>query len=209
MFDLDISRIIISLPAIMIGLTFHEYAHGRMADYLGDDTPYYQGRLTLNPLPHIDWIGFLMLMIAGFGWAKPVQVNPYKLRGGVKSGMMLVSLAGPVMNILLAFLALIALRFLYPLQGVEWANYAIMLVEPLVWINLVLAVFNLIPVPPLDGSKILAGLLPDRGASIMYTLEQYGTLILLLLLVTGVISKILLPLIQLLYFLLANIVFYF
>src|SRR5690606_20450971 len=76
-FDLDISRIIISLPAIMIGLTFHEYAHGRMADYLGDDTPYYQGRLTLNPLPHIDWIGFFMLMIAGFGWAKPVQVNPY------------------------------------------------------------------------------------------------------------------------------------
>ena len=103
MFDLDISRILISLPAIMIGLTFHEYAHGRMADYLGDDTPYYQGRLTLNPLPHIDWLGFLMLMIVGFGWAKPVQVNPYKLRGGVKNGMMLVSLAGPAMNIFLAF----------------------------------------------------------------------------------------------------------
>lgn len=165
MFDLDISRILISLPAIMIGLTFHEYAHGRMADYLGDDTPYYQGRLTLNPLPHIDWLGFLMLMIVGFGWAKPVQVNPYKLRGGVKNGMMLVSLAGPAMNIFLAFLALIALRFIYPLQGSEWAQYAIMLIEPLVWINLVLAVFNLIPVPPLDGSKILAGLLPNRGAS--------------------------------------------
>ncbi|HQA49690.1 MAG: site-2 protease family protein [Syntrophomonadaceae bacterium] len=209
MFDLDISRILISLPAIMIGLTFHEYAHGRMADYLGDDTPYYQGRLTLNPLPHIDWLGFLMLMIVGFGWAKPVQVNPYKLRGGVKNGMMLVSLAGPAMNIFLAFLALIALRFIYPLQGSEWAQYAIMLIEPLVWINLVLAVFNLIPVPPLDGSKILAGLLPNRGASLVYALEQYGTLILLLLLVTGVISKILIPLINVLYLLLANIVFYF
>jgi Zn-dependent protease len=208
-FDLDISRILISLPAIMIGLTFHEYAHGRMADYLGDDTPYYQGRLTLNPLPHIDWLGFLMLMIVGFGWAKPVQVNPYKLRGGVKNGMMLVSLAGPAMNIFLAFLALIALRFIYPLQGSEWAQYAIMLIEPLVWINLVLAVFNLIPVPPLDGSKILAGLLPNRGASLVYALEQYGTLILLLLLVTGVISKILIPLINVLYLLLANIVFYF
>jgi Zn-dependent protease len=84
-----------------------------------------------------------------------------------------------------------------------------MLIEPLVWINLVLAVFNLIPVPPLDGSKILAGLLPNRGASLVYALEQYGTLILLLLLVTGVISKILIPLINVLYLLLANIVFYF
>ncbi|MDI9479440.1 MAG: site-2 protease family protein [Syntrophomonadaceae bacterium] len=209
MFNLDITRILISLPAIVIGLTFHEYAHGRMADYLGDDTPYYQGRLTLNPLPHIDWLGFLMLMLAGFGWAKPVQVNPYKLRGGVKKGMLLVSIAGPLMNILLAFLAIIALRVVAPYQGVEWANYTVMLLEPLIWINLVLAVFNLIPVPPLDGSKILAGILPDRGASIMYALEQYGILILLLLLMTGVISKVLLPLIQLLYYLLANIVFYF
>ncbi len=207
MFDIDISRILISLPAIVIGLTFHEYAHGRMADYLGDDTPYYQGRLTLNPLPHMDWLGFLMLMLAGFGWAKPVQVNPYKLRGGVKKGMLLVSVAGPLMNILLAFLAMIALRVVAPYQGLEWASYTIMLLEPLIWINLVLAVFNLIPVPPLDGSKILAGILPDRGASIMYALEKYGILILLLLLITGVISKILIPLIQLLFMLLYNIVF--
>ncbi len=207
MFDIDISRILISLPAIVIGLTFHEYAHGRMADYLGDDTPYYQGRLTLNPLPHMDWLGFLMLMLAGFGWAKPVQVNPYKLRGGVKKGMLLVSVAGPLMNILLAFLAMIALRVVAPYQGMEWASYTIMLLEPLIWINLVLAVFNLIPVPPLDGSKILAGILPDRGASIMYALEKYGILILLLLLITGVISKILIPLIQLLFMLLYNIVF--
>ena len=206
-FDIDISRILISLPAIVIGLTFHEYAHGRMADYLGDDTPYYQGRLTLNPLPHMDWLGFLMLMLAGFGWAKPVQVNPYKLRGGLIKGMLLVSLAGPLMNILLAFLAMIALRVVAPYQGMEWASYTIMLLEPLIWINLVLAVFNLIPVPPLDGSKILAGILPDRGASIMYALEKYGILILLLLLITGVISKILIPLIQLLFMLLYNIVF--
>ncbi|HQA06679.1 MAG TPA: site-2 protease family protein [Syntrophomonadaceae bacterium] len=207
MFDFDLGRMLISLPAIIIGLTFHEYAHGRVADYLGDDTPYYQGRLTLNPLPHIDWIGFLMLMLVGFGWAKPVQVNPYKLRGGVKKGMMLVSLAGPVMNILLALLSMIALRLVWPYQGQEWANYTIMLLYPLIQINLVLAVFNLVPVPPLDGSKILAGMLSDRGASVMYTLEQYGTLILLLLLITGVISSILGPLVQLLYSLLATIVF--
>ncbi|HOQ09597.1 MAG TPA: site-2 protease family protein [Syntrophomonadaceae bacterium] len=207
MFDFDISRMLISLPAIIIGLTFHEYAHGLAADYLGDDTPYYQGRLTLNPLPHIDWLGFLMLLLAGFGWAKPVQVNPYKLKGGVKNGMMLVSLAGPVMNILLALLSMIALRLVLPYQGQEWANYTIMLIYPLIQINLVLAVFNLVPIPPLDGSKILAGLLPDRGAAVMYTLEQYGTLILLLLLITGVISSILGPLVRGLYTLLAVIVF--
>lgn len=203
----DIISMIIALPAIIIALTFHEYAHGQVADWLGDDTPYYQNRLTLNPLPHIDWIGFLMLMVAGFGWAKPVQVNPYKLRTGVKSGMMLVSLAGPAMNILLAVIAMYALRLVSPYQGMEWADTTIMLLYPLVRINIVLAVFNLIPVPPLDGSKILAGLLPDRGAAVMYSLEQYGMLILLLLLVTGVVSSILGPLIQIVYGILAAIVF--
>lgn len=207
MFDFNIRDIIISLPAIMIALTFHEYAHGRVADWLGDDTPYYQGRLTINPLPHIDWIGFLMLMLAGFGWAKPVQVNPYKLRGGVKRGMLLVSLAGPGMNLLLALLAMIAVKFIYPYQGLEWANTTLILLSPLVWINLVLAVFNLIPVPPLDGAKILAGILPDRGAAIIYSMEQYGMIILLLLLITGVVSSVLGPLVQLLFNLLQAIVF--
>jgi len=155
----------------------------------------------------MDLLGSLMLLLAGFGWAKPVQVNPYKLKGGVKNGMMLVSLAGPVMNILLALLSMIALRLVLPYQGQEWANYTIMLIYPLIQINLVLAVFNLVPIPPLDGSKILAGLLPDRGAAVMYTLEQYGTLILLLLLITGVISSILGPLVRGLYTLLAVIVF--
>ena len=85
---------IIWLPAILIALTFHEYAHGRVAYHLGDDTAYLQGRLTLNPIPHIDWVGFLMLLFFQFGWAKPVQVNPYNFRNtGIKSGMMLVSLA--------------------------------------------------------------------------------------------------------------------
>lgn len=207
MFDFNLRDIMVALPAILIALTFHEYAHGKAADWLGDDTPYYQGRLTLNPLPHIDWIGFLMLMIAGFGWAKPVQVNPYKLRGGVKRGMLLVSIAGPGMNLLLAFLAMVAIKLLYPYQESEWVGYTLILLSPLVWINLVLAVFNLIPVPPLDGAKILAGLLPDRGAAFIYALEQYGMLILLLLLVTGVVSAILGPLIALLYSLLQAIVF--
>ncbi|HZJ83940.1 MAG TPA: site-2 protease family protein, partial [Syntrophomonadaceae bacterium] len=102
------------LPAILIALTFHEYAHALVADRLGDSTPHYQGRLTLNPLPHIDWIGFLMLLIFRFGWAKPVQVNPYNFKNtGVKKGMMLVSLAGPAMNILLAFIGMFLLKILY------------------------------------------------------------------------------------------------
>lgn len=196
------------LPAILIALTFHEYAHALVADRLGDSTPYYQGRLTLNPLPHIDWIGFLMLLIFRFGWAKPVQVNPYNFKDtGVKKGMMLVSLAGPTMNILLALIGMIILKGLTPYYLNENVALAIRLVEPLVWINLILAVFNLIPVPPLDGSKILAGLLPDAGAQFIYSLEQYGPLFLLLLIFTGAIGKILLPLVTILYNLLYLLVF--
>lgn len=196
------------LPAILIALTFHEYAHALVADRLGDSTPYYQGRLTLNPLPHIDWIGFLMLLIFRFGWAKPVQVNPYNFKDtGVKKGMMLVSLAGPTMNILLALIGMIILKGLTPYYLNENVALAIRLVEPLVWINLILAVFNLIPVPPLDGSKILAGLLPDAGAQFIYSLEQYGPLFLLLLIFTGAIGKILLPLVSVLYNLLYLLVF--
>lgn len=196
------------LPAILIALTFHEYAHALVADRLGDSTPYYQGRLTLNPLPHIDWIGFLMLMIFRFGWAKPVQVNPYNFKNtDVKKGMMLVSLAGPAMNILLAFIGMILLRFLSPYQYDENVIMLIRLVQPLVQINLILAAFNLIPIPPLDGSKILAGLLPNSGANFIYSMEQYGPLFLLLLIFTGAVGTILFPIVNTLYSLLYLIVF--
>ena len=178
----SLSEMLIALPAIMIALTFHEYAHGKVADILGDSTPYYQGRLTLNPLPHIDWIGFFMLILFHFGWAKPVQVNPYNFKNvSPKQGMMLVSLAGPGMNILLAFLGMLAYKYLLPFQGQEWAIMTINMIHPLIYINLILAAFNLIPLPPLDGSKIVAGLLPDSGAEMFYSLEPYGPLILLLL----------------------------
>lgn len=201
--------ILIWLPAIIIGLTFHEYAHGRAAYMLGDDTAYHQGRLTLNPLPHIDWIGFFMLIIFKFGWAKPVQVNPLNFHKNIsmKQGMMLVSLAGPVMNMLIALVGLIALKFLLPMQGQEWVNLVIPLLIPLIQINLILAAFNLIPVPPLDGSKILAGLLPDSGTRLMYSLEQYGPMLLLLLIVTGLTGKIIWPIVNFLYNLLYSIVF--
>lgn len=196
------------LPAILIALTFHEYAHALVADRLGDSTPYYQGRLTINPLPHIDWVGFIMLMIFRFGWAKPVQVNPYNFKNvDIKKGMMLVSLAGPAMNILLAFIGMVLLRFLSPYQYDQNVIMLIRLVQPLVQINLILAAFNLIPIPPLDGSKILAGLLPNSGAQFIYSLEQYGPLFLLLLIFTGAVGTILYPIINALYTLLYLIVF--
>ena len=187
---------LIWLPAILIGLTFHEYAHGQVADWLGDDTPYYQGRLTLNPLPHIDWVGFFMLLFFHFGWAKPVQVNPYNFKQtGVKRGMMLVSLAGPTMNFLIALTGMGIMR----LAGIDPLGVSTpigFLLWTLVYINIILGVFNLIPVPPLDGSKILAGLLPDSGAQIIYALEQYGFIILLILIVSGAFSGILVPLVE-------------
>lgn len=203
---------IILLPAIIVGLTFHEYAHGRVADLLGDDTPYLQGRLTLNPLPHIDPVGFIMLFFFYFGWAKPVQVNPYRFRNiRVKEGMMLVSLAGPAMNLLLAIVGMAALRLI----GVDphdstalYSNPAAILIAPLISINLGLMIFNLIPVPPLDGSKILAGLLPDSASKYIYALEQYGTIVLLLLVFsTGFSSMVLRPMLNGMYSLIYGIFF--
>lgn len=203
-----ITSMMIALPAIIIALTFHEYAHGKVAYWLGDNTAYSYGRLTLNPFPHIDPIGFLMLFIFHFGWAKPVPVNPLNFKGtSIKTGMMLVSLAGPGMNILLAFIGMILLKVLIPFQAFEWASISLAMVRPLIQINLILAAFNLIPLPPLDGSKILAGLLPDSGAQVLYSLEQYGPLILLLFIVTGIASRVFLPLANFLGSILYMIVF--
>ena len=208
----SIYNMLIALPAILIALTFHEYAHGQVADWLGDDTPYYQGRLTLNPLPHIDWIGFFALMFLHFGWAKPVQVNPYNFKKtSIKTGMMLVSIAGPLMNILLAIVGMIALRLLAfdPQLGTYSGSMSalIQMIVPLVQINIILAVFNLIPVPPLDGSKILAGLLPDKGADFIYSMEQFGPLILLLIIFTNLADKIIWPLYNVIYVVIYGSVF--
>ncbi len=191
---------LIWLPAILIGLTFHEFAHGWVANSLGDSTPAQQGRLTLNPLPHIDWLGFIMLIFFKFGWAKPVQVNPRNFHNiSMKTGMMLVSLAGPAMNLFLALISMVAIKVLIPLQNTAWVAVLAPLLVPLVYINLILAAFNLIPLPPLDGSKILAGLLPDSGAKVLYSLEPYGPLILLLLIATNLVGKLLGPIVSGLY----------
>lgn len=182
----NLAEILALVPAIMLALTVHEYAHGFVADRLGDHTARYAGRLTLNPIAHVDWLGLLLLFIAGFGWAKPVPVNPYNLRGNVKQGLLLVSLAGPTANLVLALAASVLLGLIDYMQS----GFGLLLLYQLIYINVVLAVFNLIPIPPLDGSKILAGLLPGRQEWLI-ALEQYGVLVLLILMVTGLIGKFL------------------
>ncbi len=191
MHSTNIHWLLAAVPAILMAIIFHEYAHGKVAYMLGDPTPKYQKRLTLNPLNHLDPLGTLMFLLVGFGWAKPVQVNPFHFQGDRRKGMMLVSLAGPLMNLVLAYLGAVGLRLIGPLN-----LYLFSFFRALVIYNVVLAVFNLIPVPPLDGSKILTGLLPPGKAHIIYSLERYGPIILLLLLFTGVIGTIMWPIVQ-------------
>jgi len=181
----DLYDVALLIPAIVLGLTFHEFAHGWVAYRLGDRTAHDLGRLTLNPLPHIDPVGLVFLFLAGFGWAKPVPVNPYAFKGDMKKSMLLVSLAGPATNMILAAVSALILGAFAGLR----LPYFNDIMRYMIHINVVLAVFNLIPIPPLDGSKILAGILPGRQ-DWLYKLEQYGMILLLILVFSGAISII-------------------
>lgn len=193
MLDFNLTRLLLWLPAVIIALTFHEYAHAKVADQLGDSTARYMGRMSLNPFVHLDPLGFIMLLLAGFGWAKPVPVNPLNLRGDRTRGMMLVSAAGPLMNLFVAFSAALVLNFALPdTRALSSSAPLVQIMRSIVIINVYLALFNLIPVPPLDGSKILAGLL--RNDEIIYKLERYSIVILLVLIFSGVIGMVIFPL---------------
>jgi Zn-dependent protease len=176
------------IVAILVAVTIHEYAHAWMADRLGDPTPRLRGRLSLNPIVHLDILGSLLLLLAGFGWAKPVEVNPRHFANWRQS-LMLVAAAGPLANITLAF----ALGLVFQLGVVDTGAWIGRLAFVTIYINIVLAVFNLIPIPPLDGSKILSGVLPPAQALRYDRLAPYGPLILLalILLPGSVVGQIL------------------
>ncbi len=191
-------ELIVVLPAVLFAITFHEVAHGLIADRLGDPTARMAGRLTLNPIAHLDPIGALMMVIAKFGWAKPVPVNPMNLRHPLRD-MIWVAAAGPVANLIVSAASLLLYRWS---GGLEPSFLADPIRELLKWsfvINLNLAAFNLIPIPPLDGSQILKGLLPRRQLFAFERIEPYGFLILVLFLATGMAQRVLSPLVAILY----------
>jgi len=208
----NIFRILWSIPAILIAITIHEYSHARIAYHLGDRTAAEVGRLTLNPLAHLDPVGTLMLLLFRFGWAKPVPVNFDNLNFP-RRDMIYVSMAGPVANILMAIIFSIILKisdffskYLVIFQNKIFFNLFLtffrgwlIFLQTGILINLTLALFNLIPFPPLDGSKILRGLLPDAQFLKYDRLESYGSIILLILVLSGIIGKILFPLVYFLF----------
>lgn len=207
---MDIMRILYTLPGILIGFSLHEFAHAKAAVMLGDDTPRYQGRLSISPLVHIDILGFLMLLFAGFGWAKPVQINPNNFKNRRRDEI-IVALAGPLTNLALAvfFLALMKATSLIPYDMLRDDLYYIImdLFDYALWINIVLFVFNLIPIPPLDGHHIIFGLLNLKDHKIYYQLLSKGSIILLILIITDLIDKIMTPPIIFVYKNLVNVFF--
>jgi Zn-dependent protease len=192
--------LLLSLPAVLWAISFHEFCHGYMAYRLGDPTAKLQGRLTLNPLSHLDPIGALMLVLLRFGWAKPVPIDTRFFKKP-KRDIVLVSLAGAGGNILTAAFFGIVIRrlmFLLPLsQGVGTLVY--IFITLMVIINLNLAVFNLLPIPPLDGAKLLYVLLPPKYMKYYYWIERYGFFVLLFMLALGLIQGILGPIVRVLY----------
>jgi Zn-dependent protease len=173
-----------TLFALLIGVGFHEFCHAFIADRLGDRTPASQGRVTLNPLAHLDPFGTLMMLFVGFGWGKPVQFNPYGLRTSPKVATLLVAGAGPASNFVAAFLLALPIQFdLVPyinpfttnIRGVESADeYIGLFLTAAVYLSIILGIFNLIPLEPLDGFKVALGVLPDPIAEQFARLRQFG-----------------------------------
>ncbi len=169
---------VMRLAAVLLCLTVHESCHGLAAYALGDPTARREHRLSLNPLRHIDWFGLLMMFVAGFGWAKPVPVNPNYFKKP-KQGMALTALAGPVSNFLLALLTLLAARIFCDVAAYSEANQRILdFLLMVALLSIGLGLFNLLPIPPLDGSKVLFAVLPDRAYNQLMRYERYGMLLL-------------------------------
>ncbi len=193
------NEVIISLVALAIalvlGISVHEFSHAAAATWLGDSLPRQQGRLTLAPLAHLDVMGSLMFVIAGFGWGKPVQYNPYALRAGPRTGPAIVSAAGPLSNVILAVLFALPTRLVvlwltdgsgfFSAQTPQAALTLLTLLQGIVYFNLILSFFNLIPIFPLDGFTILLGLLPPSMADAFEQTRQWGMFLLFALVFLG------------------------
>jgi Zn-dependent protease len=175
--DTTLAQIVGIAVALVVGITFHEFSHAFTADQLGDHRPRALGRVSLNPVAHIDPIGAIVFVLAGFGWGKPVPVNVYALRPG-RVGMAIVAAAGPIANIIVAVAGGIAFRVL-EIAGV--GGFGLEIMYYVVLYNLLLAVFNLLPIPPLDGYNVVLAFVPARTAFTIQRYAQYGVLLLLLL----------------------------
>jgi Zn-dependent protease len=185
LFNLDPATLIARLVVLVVALTFHEYAHAWVATQFGDPTPRQYGRLTLNPLAHLDPMGSFLLLFAGFGWAKPVPVNAYALQRQSSASLMWVSLAGPFSNLLLAIIAAIPIRL-----GLVHTGFFDTFLLDFIYINLLLMLFNLIPLSPLDGEKIAEYFAPPPLARYFDAIRPYGWVILIAIVVLGPFLKI-------------------
>ena len=194
----DFKDVLYRIPALLLAFTFHELSHGVVAMWFGDDTAKNAGRLTLNPIKHIDPLGALLLIFARFGWAKPVPIDPSKFRSR-RAGIIATSLAGPASNVVMAFIAAVALLvprafWARPPMGAGAAGVLYGVLVEFYWVNIMLAAFNLLPIPPLDGSKALFSFLPDRiyyGYLLRY--ERFGMFLLIALSFAQVLGAILEP----------------
>jgi Zn-dependent protease len=204
----NLATFIFSIVALVLAIDIHEFSHALAADRLGDPTPRLQGRLTLNPLAHLDPLGTIMLLLVHFGWGKPVQFDPFNLRQP-KRDSAIISLAGPFSNFFFASISAILVHILLALRLTLLTNpvigaavyILIALLEPLIILNVMLGVFNLVPIHPLDGFKIVEGILPDEYARQWHELEPYGMLFLLFLILpifngSSAISNVISPVIN-------------
>ena len=195
--------LILSVPGVLIAITFHEYAHAFMADKLGDDTARREGRLSLNPLKHMDPVGIAMLLFAGFGWGRPVEVNPNNFNRtiSIRKGNALVAFAGPAMNFILAIVFSIAYGLLLAFGGnfllTDTGDIISSIIISVISMNVGLGVFNLIPLPPLDGSKILTAFLPTNARNWVESHERILYIIFIIIWITPIASLIIRPVINL------------
>lgn len=194
----SIQELIILTPPFLLALTVHEFAHGSVAYRLGDPTAARMGRLTLNPLKHLDPLGVLAFFLMKIGWAKPVPVDPRYFKNP-RQDMIWVSLAGPGSNLVMALISAVLAKALV-IVSLGLPYFILMPLMQMfvasIWINIMLAVFNLVPIPPLDGSKILGGLLPRDLAALYSRLEPYGFIVLLVLFYTGILPRFIMPIIS-------------